>query len=72
MTEGAFIGGCLCVILGLLIILARVKRWSWFVDHYKVQRIEDAFGNKGADIFYISCGGVIIVLGILIALNILG
>lgn len=56
---------------GTFVILARTQRWKWFMNHYKVQNIEDVLGEKGADLLYSFTGLVFIILGVLLIVNLI-
>lgn len=60
--------GVTSVLAGLMIIIATVRRWNWWWNHYKVLRVRRA-GDTTATVFYIVCGVLFIIVGILIAIG---
>lgn len=60
------------VLLGVIFILAGISlRWDWFRNHYKVRGLVKRLGKTGATIFYVVCGLVCVIVGVLIMMGII-
>ena len=70
--AGHIVGGLGLILLGIFAVVARLSRWKWFNEHYKVTRIEDALGKKNADILYVVLGFLCAIFGILIIARLIG
>ena len=71
MTENTVFPGLMSIGAGILIIVIRLQRWKWFMDHYKVRGSEKLLGVKGADMLYFLSGLALIILGVLLILGVL-
>jgi hypothetical protein len=65
------IAGIMLLSAGAFVILARFRRWRWFMNHYKVQNIDEALGESGADLLYSLTSLVFMILGVLLILNLI-
>ena len=72
MMAGHIFGGLTLIFLGIFTVIARLSRWKWFNEHYKVIAVEDTFGEKTTDVFYMVLGILLIVFGILIMTRLVG
>ena len=58
---------------GLLMIASAVFEWSYLMNHPQAQSMIRRLGRKGAKIFYIILGAVLILIGIvLVFLRLIG
>lgn len=52
---------------GAFSIVAAILDWDWFMDNGRARPFVQAFGRKGARVFYVILGAGIAVLGALLA-----
>lgn len=60
--------GITIALISLIMIVATIRRWEWWWNHYKVLRVRRS-GDTTATIFYIVGGVLFIIVGILIAIG---
>ncbi|HEX9451133.1 MAG TPA: immunity 17 family protein [Burkholderiales bacterium] len=49
---------------GIFVLVAVVSDWNWFFEHPKAKFLVDAFGRKGARVFYGVLGCALLILGL--------
>jgi hypothetical protein len=57
-------GETLCLTLGAWILVGVWVRPAIFWEHWKITWARDAFGDRGAALFYSACAGALILAGI--------
>lgn len=70
-VEEHLIPSLVCIVMGATTLMLRFCRVKWFMNHYKVRNLDDALGNKLADITYLLIGVLCIAFGFLLASGIL-
>ena len=70
--SGYIFGGLGLMFLGVFAVVARLSRWKWFNEHYKVRTVDSTLGEKNADVFYIVLGLLLATFGILIVTRLIG
>lgn len=69
MFGKEFIIGFLFIVGGAIQLSAVFFKWGWFINFYRVRRIYDNLGEKGARIFYIIFGILAIASGVFIMID---
>ncbi len=59
--------GAVAVGIGLLAILSAAFNWDWPYQFWTARWVDSRFGRRGARIFYVILGIVMIALGVAIA-----
>ncbi len=67
MTLQDFFVGTVAIAVGLFAWLSAVFNWNWSYRLWKARWVESRFGRRGARIFYVILGAVMIALGVAIA-----
>jgi Immunity protein 17 len=49
---------------GIFVIVAAASDWNWFFEHPRAKFFVDAFGRKGARIFYGVLGCAFLLIGL--------
>jgi small neutral amino acid transporter SnatA (MarC family) len=57
--------------LGLLSMAGGLFDWQWFINNWRVRAISKLLGRTGARLFYTLLGLGLVVLGYLLAFNLL-
>ncbi len=65
------VGGGFVVLGGIFFLAAVSLRWAWFRDHYKVRYLVQRLGRTGTTVFYVVCGVVCVIVGVLMMLQII-
>lgn len=62
MSSGAVV--VFAFLSGIFVLVAVISDWNWFFEHPKAKFFVDAFGRKGARIFYGVLGCALLLIGL--------